>query len=176
MIRFARSFVRSRASAEEVVQETWLAVLDGLHRFEARSSLMTWIYRILVNKARTRGVRDARTVTFSEAVGDGGDPAAVDAHRFDAAGMWCDPPRSWDALDPERIVAGRQLWSQVVEILDDLPPLQKAVITLHDVEGLDPAGICDVLGLTDGNRRVLLHRARAKVRQSLELLLGSPAT
>lgn len=172
MVRFAMAFVRTKSTAEEVVQETWLAVLDGIDTFEQRSSITTWLYAILANKARTRGVREARTVSFSElAATDDNDPA-VDPGRFDSAGMWVDPPKTWDDISPERIVAGKELWSHVVDILDSLPPMQRAVITLHDIEGQEGEAVCAVLKLTDANRRVLLHRARAKVRKELEIILG----
>jgi len=172
MVRFAMGFVHTRASAEEVVQETWLAVLDGLEGFEGRSSLTTWIYSILANKARTKGVRDARSVSFSELAAEGSGPA-VDPSRFDSAGMWVDPPRIWDSLNPERIVAGKQLCVHLTQILDKLPPMQRAVITLQDIEGQEANVVCTLLQLTDANRRVLLHRARSKVRQELEMIVGT---
>jgi len=172
MVRFALSFVKTKATAEEVVQDTWLAVLNGIDTFEQRSSVTTWLYAILANKARTRGLRDSRTIPFSElAATDDNDPA-VDPGRFDSSGMWIDPPRVWDDMSPERIVAGKELWSHVADVLDGLPPTQRAVITLQDVEGLDGETICTLLQLTDANRRVLLHRARAKVRKVLESLLA----
>lgn len=172
MIRFAMGFVRSRASAEEVVQETWLAVIGGLRGFEARSSLLTWVYSILANKARTRGVREARSSTFSDlGAGNNGD-APLNAGRFDGNGMWADPPRPWDDLNPERIVASKQLWVHVTRILEDLPAMQKAVVTLQDIEGQDAETVCHLLQLSNANRRVLLHRARAKIRQEIEALIG----
>ncbi|NJO35462.1 MAG: RNA polymerase sigma factor, partial [Rhodospirillales bacterium] len=140
--------------------------------FEGRSSLTTWIYSILVNKARTRGVRDARTVSFSELTTEEGNIPAVDPSRFDSAGMWSDPPRIWDSLNPERIVAGKQLCVHLAQIVDKLPPMQRAVITLQDIEDQDASVVCTLLQLTDANRRVLLHRARSKVRDELEAILG----
>lgn len=173
MIRFAHGFVRTRASAEDVVQETWLVVVEGLHRFEARSSLLTWIYGILANKARTRGAREARAAPLPEPSLERADARIPEADRFDASGHWREPPGPWTSLDPERIVAGRQLWRHVLDILDTLPAMHRAVLTLHDVEGLEAAAICDILGLSEGNRRVLLHRARARVRLALEQLVAT---
>lgn len=172
MIRFAMGFVRSRASAEEVVQETWLAVLGGLDGFEGRSSLLTWIYRILTNKARTRGVREARSSTFSDLkLGNDSDDLSSSG-RFDGNGMWSHPPRPWDDLNPERIIASRQLWVHVTRILEELPPMQRAVVTLQDIEGQDAETVCHLLQLSNANRRVLLHRARTRIRQEIETLIG----
>lgn len=173
MIRFAMGYVHTRASAEEVVQETWLALVDGLEGFEGRSSLTTWIYGILANKARTKGVRDARSVSFSELAADGGGNPAVDPDRFDSGGMWVDPPGIWDSLNPERIVAGKELCVHLAQIVGNLPPMQRAVITLQDIEGQDARDVCSLLELTDANRRVLLHRARSKVRDEIEAILGA---
>jgi RNA polymerase sigma-70 factor (ECF subfamily) len=176
MISLAGSFVGSRATAEEVVQETWLAVLEGIDRFEERSSLKTWIFGILVNKARTRAVRDGRMLSFSD-IAPGGGPVepAVDRARFAASGAWTDPPQPWDELDPERVVAGQQLWVHAVRALEDLPPQQRAVLVMRDVAGHGSEETCSILGITEANQRVLLHRARAKMRRAIEMLIGSPA-
>lgn len=171
MIRFAMAYVRNRASAEEVVQETWLAVIDGLGGFEARSALLTWIYSILANKARTRGVRDARSTVFSDLEAAGRNDVPGELGRFDGNGRWSDPPRLLDDLNPERIVAGRQLWAHVTRILDELPAMQRAVIVLQDIEEQEPEVVCQLLQLTNANRRVLLHRARARIRQEIERIL-----
>lgn len=172
MISLARTFVKSRPTAEEVVQDTWVAVITGLSGFEGRSSLKSWIFGILVNKARTRGARDGRTITFSD-LGVDGDPA-VDPGRFKPNGMWADPPASWCDLTPERIVAGRQMLEHVRAALDTLPPTQRSVIILRDVEGLEPEEACVILGVSEANQRVLLHRGRARLRQAMETLLARP--
>jgi RNA polymerase sigma-70 factor, ECF subfamily len=180
MVRFATAYVPSRAIAEEVVQETWLGVLDGLDRFEGRSSLKTWIFRILVHKALTRGAREHRTVPFSalfDPAKDEGE-AAVDPERFQSAGVqypghWADPPKRWEGAPEERLLS-RETLSLVGAAIDALPPSQREVILLRDVEGWTSPEVCNVLGITETNQRVLLHRARSKVRRALELYLDEP--
>ncbi len=164
LMRLARSYVRTPGAAEEAVADTWLGVIRGLPRFEGRSSLKTWIFRILANQARTRGVRERRSVPFS-ALGDG-DPA-VDPARFLDDGSWADPPRSLSEL-PESVLLGAEARALVLAAIDALPAAQRDVITLRDVEGWPAAEVRDALGLSAGNERVLLHRARAKVRARLE--------
>jgi RNA polymerase sigma-70 factor (ECF subfamily) len=170
--RTAVSFVGSGATADEVVQETWLAVITGIDRFEGRSSLKTWIYRILMNIARTRGAREARSVPFSSAGADaeGGEPT-FSPDRFHqrgfAAGHWSVPPEPWDELSDDRLLAEETL-ALVRAAIDALPTRQQAVITLRDLDGLSAAEVCDLLDLSEANQRVLLHRARARVRQALE--------
>jgi RNA polymerase sigma-70 factor, ECF subfamily len=168
LLRLASLYVPSRSVAEEVVQETWLAVLTGLERFEGRSSLKTWLFRILTNKAKTRGQRESRIRPFSSfaADGDEGD-TAVDVDRFARDGHWVAPPRG---VPEERLLAG-ETRRVVEEAIAALPPNQRAVITLRDVEGLSAGEACNVLGLSETNQRVLLHRARAKVRAALERYL-----
>jgi RNA polymerase sigma-70 factor, ECF subfamily len=168
LLRLASTYVPSRAIAEEVVADTWLAVVTGLERFEGRSSLKTWLFRILTNKAKTRGQREARIRPFSSfaADGDEGD-TAVDVDRFARDGHWVAPPRG---VPEERLLAGET--RRVVEdAIGALPPNQRAVITLRDVDGLSAEEACNVLGLSETNQRVLLHRARAKVRAALERYL-----
>lgn len=173
LLRVARSLVRDPASAEELVQETWLAVLTGLGAFEGRSSLRTWLFRILVNKARTRWTRDGRTVSFSSLAGPGdGDSEAVDPERFDAGGAWRDPPSSWSEEDPERLAMGAETRAAIEDAIGALPANQRAVMTLRDVEGLETDEICNLLSISVTNQRVLLHRARARVRAALEARLG----
>ena len=174
LLRMARMFVRDRAVAEEVVQETWLAVLRGIDRFEGRSSLKTWIYRILMNTARTRGQREARSIPFSAAAGD--NDTSVDPDRFlDAghrfAGDWTLGPAEWQT--PEEELLQGETRDAILRAIEELPPAQRAVITMRDVEGFPPAEVSELLGITDGNQRVLLHRARSKVRGELERYLGS---
>ena len=170
MLRLATTYVSSRAVAEEVVQESWIAVLTGIDRFEQRSSLKTWIFRIVANKAKTRAEREGRTVPFSS-IGDPDEPA-VDPDRFADTGVpgrgpWATPPRALDRIPEERLLA-REAQERIVAAIVALPPAQRAVITLRDVDGLTAEETCDVLGLTEGNQRVLLHRARSKVRTEFE--------
>lgn len=162
MIRVAATIVNSRATAEEVSQDTWIAVLGNIRGFEGRSSLAGWIFTILVNKARTRARRDGRTVSFDDNGEDNDLSAAFDGH-----GRWKEMPELWDEITPERIVAGRRLAEHMREAIDALPPGQRAVIVLRVQQGLDAAEVCDVLGISDGNMRVLLHRARLSLRARL---------
>ena len=172
MLRVALMHVRSRAVAEEVVQEAWLGVIRGLDRFEGRSSLKTWILRIVANLARTRAVREQRSVPLSSLEPVGDEPA-VDPDRFRPAdhpmypGGWSVPPHAWARLPEESLVADETL-KLVREAIDRLPTRQQEVITLRDVEGWDSDEVCAALDLSEGNQRVLLHRARSKVRQDLE--------
>jgi RNA polymerase sigma-70 factor (ECF subfamily) len=165
LLRLASLYVPSRAIAEEVVQETWLAVVTGLERFEGRSSLKTWLFRILTNKAKTRGQREARIRPFSSFAADG--DTAVDVDRFARDGHWVAPPRG---VPEERLLAG-ETRGVVEQAIAALPENQRAVITLRDVEGLSAEEACNVLGVSETNQRVLLHRARAKVRAALERYL-----
>jgi RNA polymerase sigma-70 factor (ECF subfamily) len=169
LVRLAQSFVPSRAVAEEVAQETWLGVLNGIDRFEGRSSLKTWIFRILVNRARTRGVREARSVPFSSL--ETPDGPTVDADRFGEAGQWTVPPRSWEG-EPEGRLLARETRGVIDAAIEKLPPAQRQVITLRDIEGLGAEETRRMLDLTDGNQRVLLHRARSRVREALEEYLS----
>ena len=169
MLRVAQMFVSSRAVAEDVVQDAWVGVLRGIGRFEGRSSLKTWLFRIVANTAKTRGAREARSLPFS-ALGTPGEESAVDPDRFLGAGErfpghWAAPPDAWS---PE----GRLLSGEAMAVIDRaigrLPPAQRAVITLRDVEGLTSEEVRNALDLTETNQRVLLHRARSKVRGALE--------
>jgi RNA polymerase sigma-70 factor (ECF subfamily) len=176
--RTAVSFVGSGATADEVVQETWLAVITGIDRFEGRSSLKTWIYRILMNIARTRGAREARSVPFSSAVPESENaepPFSPDRfqRRGFSAGHWSVPPEPWDDLTDDRLLAEATL-DRVRDAIAALPERQRIVITLRDLDGLGAAEVCDLLDLSETNQRVLLHRARARVRQTLEdYLMGA---
>ena len=174
LMRMARMYVRDRAVVEEVVQETWIAVLRGIDRFEGRSSLKTWIFRILINNAKTRGQRESRSIPFSAAAGD--DEPAVDPDRFlDAdhryAGGWMLGPSEWQT--PEEELLQGETRDAILAAIDELPESQRAVITMRDVEGFGPEEVADTLGITDGNQRVLLHRARSKVRAAIEKHLGA---
>jgi RNA polymerase sigma-70 factor, ECF subfamily len=174
MLRVAFSYVHNRAVAEEVVQEAWLGVLNGIDRFEERSSLKTWIFRILTNTAKTRAQREGRSVPFTDLAGDEGP--AVDPDRFLPdrdrwAGHWASPPRGWEGI-PEQRLLGRETLAHLRDAISALPARQQRVIVLRDVEGWSPEEVCAALDVSDNNQRVLLHRARAKVRQALEDYLG----
>jgi RNA polymerase sigma-70 factor (ECF subfamily) len=164
MLRLASSFVPNRAVAEEVVQDTWIAVLQGVGNFEGRSSFKTWMMRILVNRARSAGVREHRSVAISD-VGP-----AVDRSRFDATGHWASPPEHWGDVD-DRLHAG-DLALPIRSALDALPSLQREVVVLRDVKGLSSREVRDVLDITESNQRVLLHRGRSRLRQALETEFG----
>jgi RNA polymerase sigma-70 factor (ECF subfamily) len=169
MLRVARMYVSSRAVAEEVVQEAWLAVLKGIDRFEGRSSLKTWLFRIVANIAKTRGIREARSAPFSSFADD---ESTVSPERFFGAGErfpghWAVPPASWAGIPEDRLLAGETM-DVVRREIERLPPSQRAVLELRDIEGLSADEVCNALDLTETNGRVLLHRARAKVRAALE--------
>ncbi len=175
MLRLARQFTPSRAVAEEVVQETWVAVLDGLDRFEGRSSLKTWVMRILVNRAKTRGARERRTVPFVALASEeaSGEFEAVAADRFLAADHarwphhWAAPLPRWETL-PESAVQSAETLAVIHDAIETLPPAQRTVILLRDIEGWDGPQVSNALDITETNQRVLLHRARSKVRAALE--------
>jgi RNA polymerase sigma-70 factor, ECF subfamily len=178
MLRVASAFVPSRAVAEEVVQEAWLGVLNGLAKFEERSSLRRWIFGILTNCARSRGVREARSVPLSSLGAEEDEEPAVDPSRFRPPddshwpGHWSAPPVPW----PEEQLLRREAVEAAQRAVETLPPGQRAVITLRDVEGCESAEVCQMLGISEANQRVLLHRARAKVRAALERHFGTGAT
>jgi RNA polymerase sigma-70 factor (ECF subfamily) len=173
LMRLVMMHVPSRAIAEEVVGDTWEAVLKGLDRFEGRSSLRTWIASIALNKARTRGTREGRIVPFAllrRRYEEGGGPA-VDPDRFqgrrgERPGWWASPPVEWE--EPERQLEAAETRDVMLHAIRDLPPRQREVITLRDLAGWDAAEVCNALDLTETNQRVLLHRARSKVRAALE--------
>ena len=171
LVRVARYYVNSDASAEDVAQDTWIAVLRGVERFEGRSSFKTWLFRILVNRARTTGVKEHRVIPL--------DPLAagpsVSATRFDQGGLWLEPPVPFtdtveDALVNEPIIR------LVHESIARLPETPRAVVTLRDVEGLSTTEVADLLGITEANVRVILHRSRARIRSEGEMAtqLGTP--
>ena len=162
LLRLAEATVGSRAVAEEVCQDTWLAVVRGVERFEGRSSFKTWLFRILLNRARTSAGKEQRA----------GRPDDDVVERFDASGAWSAPPTPWADQVDERIVAER-LARRVHELLPELPDQQRQVVILRDVEELDPADVASMLGVTDGHQRVLLHRGRAKLRALLSAEMGA---
>jgi RNA polymerase sigma-70 factor, ECF subfamily len=174
MVRVAGLYARDRQVAEEVAQETWLAVLEGIDRFEGRSSLRTWLFRILTNRAKTRATREGRSLPFSAVVSAGADDQpTVDPDRFQdlgdprGPGQWAAPPASWETIPEERLVAQETL-DRIAAAIEALPATQREVIRLRDVEGWSAQEVVDALDITDGNQRVLLHRARARVRAELE--------
>jgi RNA polymerase sigma-70 factor, ECF subfamily len=172
LVRLARNYVRSEAVAEEVAQDSWCAVVTGVERFECRSSLKTWLFSIVANKARTRAERERRMTPFSsfESADEDGAPLAVE-DRFGPDGAWSAPPRAWD--DPARRAVSLELREELRMALQELPERQRLVVTLRDVEGFEPDEVCELLDLSHGNERVLLHRGRARLRTALESAVES---
>jgi RNA polymerase sigma-70 factor (ECF subfamily) len=173
--RLARAHVKDADVAMEVVQDTWVGVLRGIDRFEGKSSLKTWIFRILINRARTRSRREGRTVPFSRLAADelDGDAPLMDPSRFRGAddpwaGHWSDPPTAWS--DPARAIESKEIGRHLHAAIDALPEMQRTVITLRDVQGLSSEEVCNILEISETNERVLVHRARAKVRNALDPL------
>jgi RNA polymerase sigma-70 factor (ECF subfamily) len=161
MTRLARTFTPSHAVAEEAVQETWLGVVRGVERFDGRSTFKTWLFRVLVNRSITAGVKERRSPQSMDL------GPTVDASRFAADGAWVDPPDRWVGEADDRLIA--EAWAPVLrEALDDLPPRQRQVVVLRDVEALPSTEVCDLLDLSEANQRVLLHRGRARLRAALE--------
>lgn len=160
LVRVARYYVNSEASAEDVAQETWIAVLRGAERFEGRSSFKTWLFRIVVNRARKTGSVEHRVLSL--------DPVSpVPRSRFDTGGTWSEPPQPFTELVEGRIDRAAVI-GQVHRAIQTLGEPQRAVVTLRDVEGLSTNEVANLLDLTEGNVRVLLHRGRAKIRETLE--------
>src|SRR5271167_1717885 len=171
MKRVARGYVDSDAVAEEIVQETWMAIVTGIGRFEGRSALGTWIFSILINQARSHNARERRALPFSSVGSSGDDEPAVAADRFqkddDAwPGHWATPPRPWQK--PERRLLSLEARAQLKEALTQLPDRQRVIVGLRDIEGLSAEEVCDLLDLSQENQRVLLHRGRSKLRAMLE--------
>jgi RNA polymerase sigma-70 factor, ECF subfamily len=175
LLRLAQTFVPSQAVAEEVVQDTWLAVIKGIDAFKGRSSLRTWIFRILTYQAKSRGERERRSIPMSafEPMDPGSDEPAVDPSRFRPAGdprwpgHWADPPADWES-DAEARLLGHEAQHVISSAMETLAPAQRLVMTLRDLEGWDSDEVCAALEISPGNQRVLLHRARSRVRASLE--------
>jgi len=174
MLRVALLYVKTRAVAEEVVQDAWLGVLAGIERFEGRSSLKTWIFRILTNTAKSRGEREGRSIPFSSLAPadlESGEPS-VEPDRFLPDGErwanhWASSPRRFDEL-PEGKLLSRETMAVVQQAVESLPESQRAVITMRDIAGFGSEDVCDALGISEVNQRVLLHRARTRVRRALE--------
>jgi RNA polymerase sigma-70 factor (ECF subfamily) len=176
MLRVARMYVATQAVAEDCVQDAWVGVLQGIDRFEGRSSLRTWIFRILVNIAKTRGQREGRSLPFGSLAAEGEDEPTVPAESFvrssDSAGAWSTLPEDWRGVPEDRLIA-RETIGVVAAALDDLPPTQAAVIRMRDVLGMSSEEVRNALGLSETNQRVLLHRARARVRRALDDYLAT---
>jgi RNA polymerase sigma-70 factor (ECF subfamily) len=176
LIRMAMGYVADREVAEEVVQDTWMAVIESLNRFEGRSSLRTWICGILIHKAKDRGVREKRHTTFSafESHDDDNDEA-VDPFRFQQsgewAGHWAFPPQPWDDQTPEKLLASKQAVGCMHRAIEALPEILKEVLILRDVEGVEAKEVCEMLNITETNLYVRLHRARERVRVAVETYL-----
>ncbi|WP_448329688.1 RNA polymerase sigma factor [Sulfitobacter sp. M13] len=163
MVRVASAILRNHASGEEVAHETWIAVLLNINSFEGRSSLAGWIFTILSNRAKTRVKRDGRTVAL-----DISDQENDADEAFDARGNWKNLPELWDEITPERVIAGRQIMDHVAQTIDDLPPAQRAVLVLRGQQELEAQEVCEILDITEGNMRILLHRARRSVRNAID--------
>lgn len=176
LIRMAMGYVADREVAEEVVQDTWMAVINGLDLFEGRSSLRTWIFGIMIHKAKDRGVREKRHMTFSsfESVDDDGEET-IDPSRFhqsgEWAGHWAFPPQPWDDQTPEKLLASQQAVNAMNKAIEALPQTLKDVLILRDVQCVEAKEACDILKITETNLYVRLHRARERVRQAVEIYL-----
>jgi RNA polymerase sigma-70 factor, ECF subfamily len=176
MLHVARMFVSSKGIAEDVVQDSWLAVLQGIDRFEGRSSLQTWIFRIVANQAKTRGQREARSVPFSSLASEGADDEGLEASWFRGAkdrwpGGWMAFPDDWTSMPEERLL-GHETLGVVRAAIEQLPAKQAAVIRMRDVLGMSAEEVRNALDLSETNQRVLLHRARSKVRRAVDSSLG----
>ncbi len=182
LLRLARSFVPSEAVAEEVVQETWMAVLEGIHRFEGRSSLKTWIFQILINRAKTKGQRESRYKSLSPTgvwAEEEWDFSSDQDHIHSTGpenGHWTIPSTTWEGHTPERVLLSKEGLTKIERAIESLPLMQRQVLTLRDVEGIDSHEVCRILQLTPTNQRVVLHRARSKVRLLLNDYLQESTT
>lgn len=177
MLRIAQMYVSTRAIAEEVVQEAWLGIVKGLARFEGRSSLRTWMYRIVANIAKTRGRAEGRSVPFSSLAGYDETDSGVDPRWFQdadgrAPGAWRTHPNDWSVIPEDRLL-GNETMRRIGQAISSLPPMQAEVIRLRDVQGWSAEEVRDLLDLSDTNQRVLLHRARSRVRRELDEYLSS---
>jgi RNA polymerase sigma-70 factor, ECF subfamily len=177
MKRVARAYVESDAVAEEIIQETWVGILTGIERFQGRSAIGTWMFSILINQAKTHGTRERRALPFSSITPAGGDERAVDADRFQSEdeawpGHWATPPRPWQ--NPDRRALSLETRERLKKALAELPHRQRLIVALRDVDGLSSGEICSLLGLSRENERVLLHRARSRLRAALEEYIDGP--
>ena len=178
LVRLASSYVQDTGLAEEVAQETWIAILKGIGRFEGRARLKTWMFTILTNRAKTRSQREGRSFSFTELDHLFEDEPTVPPERFHppnsqrSPGHWIVHPTAWEDA-PEKLILSKEFLGIALTAVSELPPGQRAVITLCDVEGFSSEEACNILGISETNQRVLLHRARAKVRGILENYLNS---
>ena len=174
LLRVARMYVRTHDVAEEVVQDTWVGVLKGVDNFEGRCSLKTWLFQILLNRARTRGERESRSIPFSALAGlqEGAEPSVspdcfLGADHPEWPGHWSQPPQSWGD-SPEKTLLSAEAHAHIQKAVDALPPSQREVITLRDINQWTSEEVCNALGISETNQRVLLHRARSAVRKTLD--------
>jgi RNA polymerase sigma-70 factor (ECF subfamily) len=172
LVGVANSVIGSRAQGEEVVQDTWLAVFSGIGRFEGRSTVASWLFTIVLNRARTRAAREGRLVSLP--AGTEGEERAVPRSELLPNGHWRAAPQLWDVLDPERVIGGRELWTHVQEAILRLPAGQQVVLILRDIEGVSAEDACAMLQLSAENQRVLLHRARGRIRKLIDTLTAAP--
>jgi RNA polymerase sigma-70 factor (ECF subfamily) len=176
LVRMAMGYVADREVAEEVAQDTWMAVIESLNRFEGRSSLRTWICGILIHKAKDRGVREKRHTTFSSFESCDDDGETIDPSRFQKRGEWVGhwalPPQPWDEQTPEKLLASQQAVNAMQRAIESLPANLKEVLILRDVEGVEAKEVCEMLNITETNLYVRLHRARERVRAAVETALG----
>lgn len=167
MVRVASAILRNHASGEEVAHETWIAVLRNVSSFEGRSSLAGWIFTILSNRAKTRVKRDGLSVAL-----DTSDQGDASEDSFDGRGNWKNLPELWDEITPERVVAGRQVMDHVAAAIEALPPAQREVLVLRGQQELEAQEVCDILEISEGNMRILLHRARRAVRDVIDSVVA----
>lgn len=166
LLRLARGFVRDESLAEDVVQDTWIGLLRGIERFEGRSSFRTWLYRVLTNRAKTRGIKESRYLSLEAEAG-----TSAEDDDFTAEGGWRRQPAPW-TITPERLALSGEFRAVLEAALAELPPAQRTVVELRDIDGLDAAEVCNVLAVSETNQRVLLHRGRTKLRAALTARLG----
>ena len=165
MVYIARSIVGD-AIADEVAQEAWVAVIKALPKFERRSSLKTWIMRIVSNTAKSRLRHESRTVNIEDSVNDSGD--MISPNHFNERGHWSSPLSVWHTDTPDSMLSGTELQECIDMALKELPPLQRSVVSLRDIQGLDMESICKILDVSESNGRVLLHRARSRIREAID--------
>jgi RNA polymerase sigma-70 factor, ECF subfamily len=171
LLHTAMMYVDNRAVAEEVVQDVWVGVLKGIHRFQHRSSLKTWIFSILINRAKTRALREKRYEPLFPEDTSEFEPAVDAGHFHHPGGHWISLPESWNEIPEERLLS-REVLDHIRRVIDALPAQQREVITLRDIQGIEASDVCSLLEITEANQRVLLHRARSRVRRALEAYLS----
>ncbi len=172
LVRVAMHYVADLSVAEEVAQDTWLAALEGIERFEGRSALKSWLVGIVVHKAKDRGVREKRYVPLSSGDEADGDEPAMAPSRFDASGAWAEPPRGWDDMTPERLLSSKEQVAALQRAIEALPANLREVLALRELEEMDAKDICALLKISESNLYVRLHRARERVRETMEASIG----